>query len=269
MTAGGPRVAGPPRSPNGASSFHLIWDLPRAPASARLVEVSATLEVLEPPRVSSLYFWALQVDFADERGRTWGGGHTGLQWNRRFPGRTAANWGGYASQELGGAILPGSAPDLYAFPEDPNTMAFPWRRGRAYRFRIFRSPAVTGAWRSEVTDLESGERVVLRDLMHPGAARSGATRGGPGPGYLLRPVVWSEVFADCDAPSVVVRWSGLSARAEDGSLVAPRAVTVGYQSHRDGGCGNTTVRRDEAGLLQITNTPREVQRGDRLRLSGS
>jgi len=95
---GGPCVAGPPRSSNGASSFHLFWEMPRTSQASRLIEVSAVLEVLEPPQVPSLYFWAMQVDF-EEDGLPWGGGHTGLQWNRRFPGGTAVNWGGYASQD--------------------------------------------------------------------------------------------------------------------------------------------------------------------------
>ena len=264
VTAGGPRAAGPPRSPNGASSFHLFWDMPRTPQASRLVEVSATLEIVEPPRVSALYFWALQVDFADEKGRMWGGGHTGLQWNRRFPGGAAANWGGYASQELGGMVLAGSDPDLQAFPGDPNTMAFPWLAGRSYRFRVHRSPEVPDAWRSEVTDLESGQTTVLRDLLRPAGSRGRS--GAPSSGLLLHPMVWSEVFADCDAPSVTVRWSGLSALADDGSTVTPPAVVANYQSHRDGGCGNTTVRRDGAALLQVTSVPREVEQGGRLEL---
>ena len=84
------------------------------------------LEVLVPPRVPSLYFWALQVDF-EQAGLVWGGGHTGLQWNRRFPGNMAVNWGGYATQERGGAVLPGSEPVLPFFPGDPNTMGYDWK----------------------------------------------------------------------------------------------------------------------------------------------
>jgi hypothetical protein len=240
--------------------------MPRTPQASRLVEVSATLEIVQPPRVRSLYFWALQVDFADENGRTWGGGHTGLQNNRRFRGGTAANWGGYASQELGGAVLPGTDPGLYAFPGDPNTMAFPWERGRRYRFRVHRSPDVESAWRSEITDLDSGENTVLRDLMPPAGSRGRS--GAAGPGYLCRPMVWSEVFADCDAPSVAIRWSGLTALAEDGSTVTPRAVVANYQSHQDGGCGNTTVRQDGDSVLQVTGVPREVEQGGRLEFGG-
>jgi hypothetical protein len=145
-------------------------------------------------------------------------------------------------------------------------MTFPWRSGKPYRFRVYRSPEIPGAWRSEVTDLESGESTVLRDLLHPAASRRRS--GAAASGRLLRPVVWSEVFADCDAPSVTVRWSGLRAVAEDGSIVTPRAVVANYQSHRDGGCGNTTVRQDETGVLQVTGVPREVEQGGRLEVGG-
>ncbi len=260
---GGPRVAGPPRSSNGASSFHLIWNLPGGRDIGRIVEVAATLEIVEPPRVDSLYFWALQVDFADEHGVMWGGGHTGLQWNRRFPQRTATNWGGYASQGRGGSVLPGSVPELYAFPGDPNTMAFAWSARRPYRFRVYRSPEVAGAWRASVIDVGSGDETVLRDLFHPGGPHG---RHGKEPGYLFRPLVWSEVFADCDAPSVVVRWNDLAAVTEEGAVLSPWAVTVNYQSHRAGGCANTSARSEGRGVLQMTNTPREVAQGQRLEL---
>ncbi len=115
---GGPREAGPPRSPNGASSFHLVWELPAAARSARLVEVSAVLEIVVPPQVPALDFWALQVDFlAGDRFR--GGAHTGLQWNRRYPGYTAVNWGGYASQEDEGGISLAPCPICPASPTIP------------------------------------------------------------------------------------------------------------------------------------------------------
>ena len=267
VTGGGPRAAGPPRSSNGASSFHLVWEMPRTAEAATLVEVSAVLEVVAPPRIAALYFWALQVDF-EEDGRNWGGGHTGFQWNQRFHESTAVNWGGYAAPERGGAVLPGSQSDLFAFPGDPNTMAFDWGPQRPYRLRVFRSPDMSGAWRADITDLASGRTTVIRDLVHPEGPRDRAGRGrraGAG-GYLSRPLVWSEVFADCDAPSVTVRWSDLSATNEDGIIVRPRAVRVNYQAHEAGGCSNTSVRRDREGLLQITNTPREADQGSTLEL---
>jgi hypothetical protein len=240
--------------------------------TSRLVEVSAVVEILVPPQVPSLYFWALQVDF-EEDGTSWGGGHTGLQWNRRFAGHRAVNWGGYAGQQLGGGVLPGSEPFLPAFSGDPNTMAYDWRPGRPYRFRIFRSPDIPGAWRADVTDLETGDSTVIRDLMHPrrpaaGGRAGAASRDGSHIGHLYRPMVWSEVFAECDAPSVAVRWSRLAAKTEDGVTVAPAGVHVNYQAHQAGGCANTTVRTDGTGLVQVTNTLRDVPQGARLPLPG-
>jgi hypothetical protein len=222
------------------------------------VEVSATLEVLVPPRVETLYFWALQIDLADGRG-IWGGGHTGLQWNRRYPSGRAVNWGGYSSPDQGGRVLSGSASSLPGFPDDPNTLAFSWQVARPYRFRVYSSDEFPGAWRAEVVDLVSGEARVIRDLL-PWAGR------GSGPVYLARPLVWSEVFAGCEAPSVTVRWSGLQAVDASGVVLRPETVQVNYQAAADGGCPNTTVVTDALGVLQITGVERSVSQGSVLTL---
>jgi hypothetical protein len=222
------------------------------PPSEPLVEVSCVLEVAPPPAVGRLYFWALQVSFVDDRSAT-GGGHTGLQWNPRFSGSTAVNWGGYADQSRGGGVLPGSPPELPGFADDQNTRAFSWRSGRPYRLRVTRSPDHPGAWRADVTDLQAGDMTVIRDLFGGGSR-------------LVDPVVWSEVFADCDAPSVTVRWSDLRALDESGSPVLPSAVAVSYQSKTDGGCSNTTVDRDGDAILQMTSVPRTVPQGAMLSL---
>ena len=131
---------------------------------------------------------------------------------------------------------------------------------RPYRLRVYRSPDVPGPGAPSVTDLASGEATVIRDLMHPsGPARARRGRAAPAAadaGYLRRPMVWSEVFADCDAPSVVVRWSDLSGdRPRTASIVRPEAVRVNYQSHQAGGCANTSVRRD-GGAFCRSPTPR-------------
>ena len=63
------RVWGDPPSGNGASSFHLWWEVPYG---ERLTRASVVLEVLEPPQVDRLYFWALQVSFVKPDG---GGAH--------------------------------------------------------------------------------------------------------------------------------------------------------------------------------------------------
>ena len=217
------------------------------------MEVSATLEVLVPPRVEALYFWALQVDLADGRG-IWGGGHTGLQWNRRYPGGKAVNWGGYASPEQGGRVLSGSASSLPGFPDDPNTLAFSWQVARPYRFRVYSSDEsrrglAGGSGRSRVRRCSRH-----RDLL-PSPGR------GSGPVYLARPLVWSEVFAGCDAPSVTVRWSGLRAVDASGAVLSPETVQVNYQAAAEGGCANTTVATDALGVLQITGAERSVPQG--------
>src|SRR6056297_1813035 len=66
-----PRTTGRPPSSNGASSFHLGWVLDGAD---HVTDVSVTLEVVTPPTVPRLYFWALQTDVGGAAGRA-GGAH--------------------------------------------------------------------------------------------------------------------------------------------------------------------------------------------------
>jgi hypothetical protein len=245
------RTSGEPRSDNGASSFHLVWTLPQIP----LQSVSATLEILEAPTSGRLYFWALQVSFSGER-RLQGAGHIGLQWNRRHPGSTAANWGGYESARR--SLLRGSDSALPSVRNDPNTRDFPWKPGHRYRLDVGPgddAPEGLFAWRGTVTDLESGDSVVIRELYSPGS-------------HLTAPMVWSEVFARCEQPPVAVRWSDLTATTPQGKEVLPRSVRVNYQSRADGGCDNTTVSVDELGILQTTGTRRQIPQGATLPIPG-
>lgn len=248
------RTWGEPHSANGASSFHLVWEIPPAP----LREVEATLEVLVPPEVSRLYFWALQVSFVADR-KMQGSAHLGLQWHPRFPGSTAVNWGGYGAGRNGSALLRGSPSRLPSARNDRNTRDFDWQSGRRYRLRVARSserPADgTRAWRGSVTDLETGVETVVRDLYSAGDA-------------IVSPMVWSEVFARCEQPPVTVRWSDLAAVGEGGA-VRPDRVRVNYQSRADGGCDNTTVSVDELGILQTTATRRQVPQGALLPVPGA
>lgn len=253
-SSGGTREIGPPASANGASSFHLRWELPTTPL---FIEVSAVLEIVEPPKVGATYFWALQVDFVSG-GRVQGGAHTGLQWNRRYPGGTAVNWGGYASQDYGGSVLSGSVSELPGFPDDPHTLGYSWQPRRPYLLRVYRSPDTPGAWRAAVTDTDSGSTSVIRDLFPPGGRRSGGEDVGS---LLARPLVWSEVFADCDAPSVTVRWSDFQAVEEAGNVLRPSRVQINYQSVYEGGCTNTNVVSDGSGVLQVTNATRTAPQG--------
>ena len=237
-------MAGEPRSANGASSLHLWWVLP-----GRYEEVSATLEVVVPPQVPRLYFWALQVSFFDGVGLR-GGAHLGLQAHPAHPGGTAVNWGGYRAAADGGGELAGSRSALPSALANANTRDFPWRAERPYRLRIHRvgekSPV---RLRGEITDITTGESTVVRDLLVSAA-------------HLTLPLVWSEVFARCDHPSTSVRWSDLRARTSTGEVVVPSALRTSYQAHRDGGCDNTTSLLDgDGGALQVTTTQRVVAAG--------
>ncbi|MPY91584.1 MAG: hypothetical protein GEV08_00560 [Acidimicrobiia bacterium] len=249
---GGPgrRVSGDPPSGNGASSFHLFWALPGEFVAAR-----ATIEVLAPPTVSRLYFWALQGSFVDH-GRRGGAAHLGLQWHPQYPGATAVNWGGY---QEGGPELFGTASTLPGALGNPHTRDYPWRPGWAYQLSIEAAPPAAQpgdgrtAWRGSVTDLASGERTVVRDLMARGSRLSSL-------------MVWSEVFARCEHPSVEVRWSGFEALTEEGTVERPPSVQVNYQDHAGGGCANTDSAAEDGCVLQRTNHPRRHHQGSRLDL---
>jgi len=241
------RTKGEPGSANGASSFHLGWRLDEAEP---LVEVGAVLEVVVPPAVDRLYFWALQVSFSDGAAHR-GAAHIGLQWNRNHPGGRAVNWGGYAAA---GGLLAGSASALPSAPDDLNTRDYPWEPGRPYRLRVSGVRGSPGRWQGEVTDLGSGAVTVVRHL------DGGGDR-------LVSPLVWSEVFARCEHPSVAVRWSGLEATTAAGDTVVPTGLSVSYEAHAGGGCDNTTVAVDGRGVLQVTAATRSVAPGSVVDLS--
>lgn len=227
-----------------ASSFHLWWKF--APGAVRepLFEVSAVCEVVVAPVVDALYFWALQVGFHDGRADR-GAAHTGLQWHGRGAGQRAVNWGGYRAPVDGGGELAGSVSSLRRLDQNGNTVAYPWAPQQPYRFRVARRG---DGWESTVTDLSSGESTVIRALYAPGQ-------------QLVSPVVWSEVFAGCDAPAVTVRWTGLEARTVAGDVVRPERLSVSYQDKANHGCENTDVSVDDLGVYQTTNTARRVRAG--------
>lgn len=219
------RLRGFPPSGNGASSFHLWWQVPPGLAA---VEARATLEITRAPVVNRLYFWALQVSFED-RGRQLGAGHTGLQWNPSAPGG-AVNWGGY---QQGGGELQGTPSEL---PEadSVNTRRWPWEAGVPYRLRVW-SPA-PGVWRASVND------TVIRDLLVP------ATN-------LASPVVWAEVFARCDDPMTEARWTSLEVVSTDGAVHRTTDVNVTYQEESAGGCSNTEATAEGEAIVQRTGLP--------------
>ena len=121
--------------------------------------------------------------------------------------------------------------------------------------RAQEAPEGLVAWRGSLTHVETGEETVVRDLYSTGT-------------HLVRPMVWSEVFARCEQPTVVARWGNLRALDAAGREVRPGYVRVNYQSRADGGCDNTTVGVDELGVLQITSADRRVPQGAMLPVPG-
>jgi hypothetical protein len=189
------------------------------------------------PSVPRLYFWALQVSFS-----AGAGAHLGLQWGADPPRRFRhVNWGGYGAS---GGELSGETSVLPSSFSNPNTRDYDWEPGRAYRLRICRAARGWAGWVDDT---------LVRCLDAPGDA-------------LQNPVVWSEVFADCDDPTVAVRWSDLEVVTGSGHRVAVDSVVAGYQMRNDGGCDNTSSDRDGDGFVQTTNTARQTPRGALLRI---
>jgi hypothetical protein len=211
-----------------------------------------TLEVLRPPVVPDLYFWAFQADFAGRDGTHRGGAHLGLQWHAGHPGSTAVNWGGY---DASGRELDGSASSLPSRTGNVNTRDLAWVPGAAYRLAISPAPGRPEWWSGSLTRLAEDRTtpaeptVEVRQLHVPGGTE------------LSGFVVWSEVFAPCDAPSVAVRWSGPSAVEVDDRSARPATCTTSYQRHEDGGCANTDSSADGVGLVQETSVRRSIAPG--------
>ena len=83
---------------------------------------------------------------------------------------------------------------------------------------------------------------------------------------LSSPIVWSEVFADCDHPGVSVRWSDAEVVTRSGGRMAIRSAIANYQSRRDGGCDNTSSVVEGDAFVQRTSTTRVTAPGTRLDL---
>jgi hypothetical protein len=231
------RTTGSPTSANGASSFHLFWQIDPIP----LAEVRATISISQAPTTPHLYFWALQAGFADVAGRQLGAGHFGLQHHPDYPDNGAVNWGGYFER---GGELPGSVSTLGSAIGNPNTSNYRWRHQRRYQYRIYRSPE--RGWRGAITDLGSGQQMVARDLWISAD-------------HLTHPMVWSEIFAPCDAPATVIAWTDLHGMDHQGNRIDPYAATVNYQALGNGGCSNTDIELVNGALLQRTTTTRRTK----------
>lgn len=209
-----------------------------------------TLTIDHEPPHRHLVFWALQVDFASGW-RSAGGAHLGLQWNPRHPGLRAVNWGGYDRE---GQVLAGSRSPLPSAPDNPHTRDYPWSPGQPYRLTI-RAGDEPGHWTGSILALADGREQVIRDLFVSADA-------------LVRPIVWSEVFARCDGPSVSATWRDPMAHTANGP-VQPAAYRVSYQSEEAGGCSNTDVVWTDEGVRQLTAVNRRIPAGTLVPLDGA
>jgi hypothetical protein len=104
-----------------------------------------------------------------------------------------------------------------------------------------------------VTALDTGRTTVVRELFVAGST-------------IEAPMVWSEVFADCDAPTTIVRWSDLELTSADGSRSSVRTVRTNYQTVVDGGCSHSNSAVASDAFEQVTSTPRTTPAGSRLTL---
>jgi hypothetical protein len=216
--------------------MHLMWDVRN---DEELVEASVSLMVPTLPNVPRLYFWALQVSFPGGAGA-----HLGLQWGADAPRRLRhVNWGGYGAS---GAELLGGASELPSSFANPNTRDFDWEPGQPYRLRISRA---AGGWAGWVDDM------MVRCLDAPGET-------------LQSPMVWSEVFANCDDPSVAVHWSDLEVLTRSGRRVPVTSCAVSYQSRQAGGCDNTSSEAIGPTFIQTTNAARRTPPRATLRIGG-
>lgn len=149
------------------------------------------------------------------------------------------NWGGYGpdGEELSGS--PSALPSSFG---NRNTRDYDWEAGRRYRLRISKDG---GGWAGWVGD------TLVRHLDVPDQS-------------LVDPMVWSEVFANCDDPTVIVHWSDLAVVTRSGQQLPIRATVARYQSRSEGGCTNTTSTVEDDTFVQTTSTPRCSPAGTRL-----
>jgi hypothetical protein len=126
--------------------------------------------------------------------------------------------------------------------DNPNTRDFDWEEAHDYRLRIGRGAQGWGGW---------VDRTLVRELDVPGAS-------------LSSPMVWAEVFANCDDPGVSVRWSDAEVVARSGQRMALRSAIANYQPRSEGGCDNTSSVVEERAFVQKTATRRVTPPGTRL-----
>ncbi len=65
-----------------------------------------------------------------------------------------------------------------------------------------------------------------------------------------------------------MRWSDPQLQLADGMVAWPTTYRVGYQTERDGGCGNGTSEAGDGGVVQRTGVARTTAVGTFLAATG-
>lgn len=232
---GGP---GPRTPPEGiASSFHVAWDTDFGANDGLVDEIRVSLRVIDHPDtdVDDLYFWALQPDFYGATiGEPLGGAHVGLQYapGVGYPNDHAVNWGGY--DELANE-LEGSESAFPSATDNDNTRDYDWETGVTYDLRVWVEEE--GVIRASI------DGVLIRELYREGVL------------FIKPNSMWSEVFAQCSDPSVLVAWSGMEVEL-DAVTYQEDTFVLNYQLEENDGCPNTNSFVSGQSVRQRTNTTR-------------
>ena len=191
-------TSGEPGFPQRGILLPPVLGLPTQP----LLECSAVLEVVVPPSVPRLYFWALQASFSD-----------GTPTPRRCPPRIAVEHQVPAvGRRPTGADTPrtgrccrGPSPRCPSTRKDPNTRDYPWIAGHRYRLQD----------RPQRRDQRRHGRLAGNDHPHR-VGRRGQGARSPHQGASTWSGRWCgrRCSPGASIPTTVVRWSDL--RAIDG-----------------------------------------------------
>ena len=229
-----------------ASSFHLFWQLPAPARTARLVEVSAVLEVVTASDCPGAVLLGVAGRFSRWPRESGEGGTPVCSGTADTVGERRSIGAAMRLLGLAGRCCPARCPPFPVSKTIPIRWSIAGHLGCRTGFGSIAppTPPERGGPRSPTWRLD--RPTVIRDLWsgharRPGLlsralskARAQADAVAEEAGFLTGPMVWSEIFAECDAPSVTVRWSEFQAVDETGAVWRPDAVSVNYQPGRDG-----------------------------------
>lgn len=221
------------------TSSILWWSDDNNNANARDLyeEAEAKLTIVTPPVPAELYFWAIQVVFYDASLNRVGAAHAGLQWVPAQMNSKGVNWGGYS--DVTDLEMEGTVSDFPSLSGNANTRDYDWDVDTEYTFRIF--PVGGEMWRCQING------VTIRDLEVPDAV------------FIADPAVFSEVFAECSAPSSKVKWRDFVMFDASDTEYTFSSGSPAYNTDED--CEETDVYAGDGYFWLQTNTTRYHEEG--------